>query len=146
MSKNPIKKGEILKIYTDGAARGNPGPAAWAFLFVHNDCIIHEESNYIGIATNNAAEYHAIINALKTAKRFHKGHLQVYSDSNLAVQQINNKWKIHYPHLAKLYRTVRQLCGNYKKVEFFHVRRNNSYIQKCDTLCNERLYAEGLKK
>ncbi len=42
MSKNPIKKGEILQIYTDGAARSNPGPAACALLFVHNDSIIHE--------------------------------------------------------------------------------------------------------
>ena len=146
MSNNPITQRDILKIYTDGAARGNPGSAACAFLFVHNDNIIHEESIYIGTATNNTAEYHAIINALKAAERFHKGHLQVNSDSNLAVQQINNKWKINYPHLAKLHRTVHQLCENYKKVEFFHVGRNNSYIQKCDTLCNVRLDAEGLKK
>ncbi|GAG89472.1 unnamed protein product, partial [marine sediment metagenome] len=48
MSKSPIKKGDILNIYTDGAARGNPGPAACAFLFVHNNEIIHEGSNYIG--------------------------------------------------------------------------------------------------
>ena len=146
MSQNPIKQEDILEIYTDGAARGNPGPAACAFLFVHNDKIIYEESNYIGTATNNSAEYKAIIHALKAAEKFHKGHLQVYSDSNLAVQQINNKWKINYPHLAKLYRTVHQLCENYKKVEFFHVGRNNPYIQKCDTLCNERLDTESLKK
>jgi len=146
MSKNPIKERDILKVYTDGAARGNPGPAASAFLFIHNDNIIHEESNYIGTATNNTAEYHAIINALKAAERFHKGILQVYSDSNLVVQQINNKWKINYPHLAKLCRLVHQLCENYKKVEFFHVGRDNSYIKKCDTLCNERLDVEGLKK
>ncbi len=143
MSKNPIKKGDILKIYTDGAARGNPGPAAFAFLFVHNDEIIHEGSNYIGTATNNTAEYQAIINALKTAERFHRGHLQVYSDSNLAVQQINKKWKINEPHLSKLCSEVYRLCEKYEKVEFFHVGRSNPYIKRCDTLCNERLNAEG---
>ena len=146
MSKNPIKKGDILKIYTDGAARGNPGPAACAFLFVHNDEIIHEGCNYIGTATNNTAEYQAIINALKTAERFHRGHLQVYSDSNLAVQQINKKWKINKPHLSKLCSEVYRLRENYEKVKFFHVDRNNPYIQKCDILCNERLDAEGVKK
>ncbi len=146
MSKNPITQRDILKIYTDGAARGNPGPAACAFLFVQNDTVIHEESNYIGTATNNTAEYHAIINALKVAEKFHRGHLQVYSDSNLAIQQINNKWKINYPHLMKLYSKVHQLCENYEKVEFFHMGRNNPYIQKCDTLCNERLDAKDLKK
>jgi len=146
MSKNPIKKGDILKIYTDGAARGNPGPATCAFLFVHNDKIIHEGCNYIRTATNNTAEYQAIINALKTAERFHRGHLQVYSDSNLAVQQINKKWKINKPHLSKLCSEVYRLREKFEKVEFFHVGRSNPYIERCDELCNDRLDAEGLKK
>jgi len=145
MNKNPIKKGDILKIYIDGAARGNPGPAACAFLFVHNDEIIHEGYDYIGTATNNTAEYQAIINALKTAERFHRGHLQVYSDSNLAVQQINKKWKINKPHLSKLYGEVYRLCEKYEKVEFFHVGRSNPYIERCDKMCNERLDAERSK-
>ena len=143
MSKNPIKKGDILKIYTDGAARGNPGPAAYAFMFVHNDAIIHKGFGYIGTATNNTAEYKAIINALKAAEKFHRGHIQVFSDSNLAVQQINKKWKINYPHLSELCSEVYQLCEKYEKVEFFHVGRNNSYIQQCDKLCNSQLDKEG---
>ena len=73
------------------------------------------------IATNNTAEYQAIINALKTAERFHRGHLQVYSDSKLAVQQINKKWKINKPQLSKLCSDVYRLCEKYEKVEFFHV-------------------------
>ncbi|MFX1554793.1 MAG: ribonuclease HI, partial [Promethearchaeota archaeon] len=89
ISRTPIKRGEILKIYTDGAARGNPGPAAYAFLLVHNDTIIHQGFGYIGTVTNNTAEYKAIVNALKAAEKFHRGHLQVFSDSKLAVQQIN---------------------------------------------------------
>ena len=70
MSRNPIKKGDKLKIYMDGASRSNPGPTASAFLFVHNGNIIHDECVFIGTATNNTAEYRAIINALKTAERF----------------------------------------------------------------------------
>ncbi|GAJ10069.1 unnamed protein product, partial [marine sediment metagenome] len=62
MNRSPIKKGDKLKIYTDGASRGNPGPAASAFLFVHNDNIIHDECDFNGTATNNTAEYRAIIN------------------------------------------------------------------------------------
>lgn len=143
MSKNPIRKEDIFKIYADGAARGNPGPAASAFLFVHNGKIIKEESNYIGAATNNIAEYQAIINALKVADKFHRGHLKIFSDSNLAIQQINKKWKINYPHLAKLCDKVYKLREKYEKVEFFHIGRNDPYIQKCDILCNERLDTEG---
>ena len=143
MSRNSIKKEDTLEIYVDGAARGNPGPAASAFLIVQNDKIIHDECEFIGTSTNNTAEYRAIINALKTAERFSRGHVQVFSDSNLAIQQINKKWKINYPHLSKLCGEVYKLTEKYEKVEFFHVRRNNPYIQKCDKLCNDRLDSKG---
>ena len=145
MNRSPVKEGDKLKIYTDGASRGNPGPAASAFLFVHNDIVIHDGCDFIGTATNNTAEYRAIINALKVAERFSRGHVQVYSDSNLAVQQINKKWKINYPHLSKFCNEVYKLCKKYEQVEFFHVGRNNPYVQKSDKLCNERLDAEGFK-
>ncbi|MEE9378372.1 MAG: ribonuclease HI family protein [Candidatus Lokiarchaeia archaeon] len=143
MSRVPIKRGDILKIYTDGAARGNPGSAAYAFIFVHDDNIIHKGFGYLGTATNNTAEYKAIINALKVAEQFHRGRLQIYSDSNLAVQQINKKWKINYPHLSEMCSKVYQLREKYEKVEFFHVSRKNPYIKKCDELCNSQLDKEG---
>jgi len=145
MNRNPVQKGDKLKIYVDGASCGNPESAASAFLFVHNDTIIYDECVYIGTATNNIAEYQAIINALKLAERFSRGYIQVHSDSNLAIQQINKKWKINYPHLSKLCSEVYKLSEKYEKVEFFQVGRDNPYIQKCDKLCNERLDAEGLK-
>jgi len=143
MNKNPLKKGDILWIYTDGAARGNPGPAAYAFLFIHNDVIIHQGSGYMGTATNNTAEYKAIINALKAVEKFYRGYTQIFSDSNLAVQHINRKWKINYPHLSELCSEVYQLSKKYEKVEFFHVSRNNPYIQICDEFCNSQLDKEG---
>ncbi len=68
MNRSPVKKGDKLKIYVDGASRGNPGPVASAFLIVHNDNIIHDECDFNGTATNNTAEYQAIINALKVAE------------------------------------------------------------------------------
>lgn len=108
-------------------------------MFVYNDEIIHQGFGHIGTATNNTAEYKAIINALKAVEKFHKGSIQVFSDSNLAVQQINRKWKINYPHLSELCSEVYRLCNQYEKVEFIHVSRNNPYIQKCDKLCNYQL-------
>ena len=146
MSGKQLKKGDILKIYTDGAARGNPGPAAYSFIFVRNDEIIHKGVGYIGTATNNTAEYQAIINALKVAEKYHRGHIQIFSDSNLAIQQINKKWKINYPHLSKLCNEVYKLREKYEKVEFFHVSRNNPHIKKCDELCNAKLNSERFKK
>jgi ribonuclease HI len=145
MSRIPIKKGDILKIYTDGASRGNPGPAAYAFLFVHDNEIFYIVSGYIGAVTNNTAEYKAIIKALKAAEKFHRGDVKIFSDSNLAIQQINKKWKINYPHLSELCKEVYQLCQKYENVEFFHVGRKNKYIQKCDKLCNSQLDEKGFK-
>jgi len=95
MNRSPVKKGDILKIYVDGASCGNPGPAASAFLLIQNDIVVYNECVFIGTSTNNTAEYRAIINALKVAEKFSRGNIQVYSDSNLAVQQINKKWKIN---------------------------------------------------
>jgi len=112
-------------------------------MFVHDDTVIHKGVGYIGTATNNTAEYKAIINALKAVEKFHRGHIQVFSDSNLAVQQINRKWKINYPHLSELCNEVYQLCQKYEKVEFFHVSRKNPNIQKCDELCNSQLDKKG---
>ena len=143
MSKNQIKRDKTLKIYTDGAARGNPGPAAYSFIFVCNEEIIQKGFGLIGTATNNTSEYQAIISALKAAEKFHGSNLQIYSDSKLAVQQINRKWKINYPHLLKMCSEVHKLSKKYKKVEFFHVSRNNPYIKKCDELCNSQLDKEG---
>jgi len=119
MNRSPIKKGDILKVYVDGASHGGPGPAASAFLFICNGKIIHEECDFIGTATNNTAEYRAIINALKVAEKFSRGHIQVYSDSNLAVQQINKKWKINYPRLSKMSDAAYRVCENYEKGEKF---------------------------
>ncbi|MHA1105356.1 MAG: ribonuclease HI family protein [Promethearchaeota archaeon] len=129
------KKGlSFLKIYVDGAARGNPGPAASAFIFVYKNKILHEGCDFIGKATNNTAEYKAIINALKLAQEYSKGEIEVYSDSNLAIQQINKNWKINYPHLEKLCKDVHKLVGKYEKVEFIHVKRDDQFISICDRL------------
>jgi ribonuclease HI len=137
-----MAKTDTLKIYTDGAARGNPGPAASAFIFVSSNKVVGKAVDFIGTATNNTAEYHAIIIALRAAQKIHKGPIQIYTDSNLAVNQITNKWKINQPHLYEYVKEIHQLMNNFQKVEIYHVKRNNTYIQKCDKLCNERLDTE----
>ena len=134
-----IDPNKILKVYTDGAARGNPGPAACAYIVVQSSKILFSDVEYIENATNNVAEYNAIINALDRIKENYSGEVEVYSDSNLAIQQINGKWKINYPHLAKLQKAVLRSSDNFKKVKFTHVTRNNPFIKKCDELCNRKL-------
>ena len=143
MKSNIVKRDEILEIYVDGAARSNPGPAAWSFIFVLDDKIHHQNSDYIGKATNNTAEYTAIINALIEAERWTRWHIKIYSDSKLAVNQINRAWRINKPHLSKLCDDVYSKSKKFEKVEFFHLGRNNKFIRECDSLCNKCLDEKG---
>ncbi|MBY8983419.1 MAG: ribonuclease HI family protein [Candidatus Lokiarchaeota archaeon] len=140
---NTVKKDAILEIYVDGASRGNPGPAAWAYIFIKNGKIIEKKNGYIGKNTNNTAEYNAIINALKDANDFSKYVLKVYSDSQLVVRQINKVYRINKQHLSKLCNEVYNLRKKYPEVDFLHVKRNNPFIQKCDSLCNKCLDEKG---
>lgn len=144
---NPVKRGEVLEIYVDGASRGNPGPAAWACIFIkYNGERIYQKSEYIGHKTNNMAEYEAIINALKEAERWTQWQIKVFSDSQLVVRQINKEYKIKKLHLLELYDKVFNQCQKFNKVEFFNVSRNNAYIKECDALCNKCMDENEFKK
>ena len=121
MRKNNVEPGNILSIYTDGASRGNPGLAAYGFIFVKEDILIHQDNSFIGKATNNTAEYLAITNALKDAMKYTNGRIKVFSDSQLVVRQINGLYKVNNSHLLVLRDEIYELCEKFKKAEFFHV-------------------------
>lgn len=140
MSKIKTSKTNKLKIYVDGASRGNPGPSAWAFILINqNGEKIHEGSGFIGKTTNNVAEYTAIINSLRVAKKFTNSSIEVFSDSQLVIKQMNKEYKINKPHLLRLYKEAVELSQKFENVKFFHVRRTNPFVVLCDTLCNKRL-------
>ena len=127
-----------LQIYTDGAARGNPGHAAWAYLILDGMAVISKRSGYIGVATNNIAEYTAILEALAEAKRYAKP-IWVYSDSELAINQINGRYKINLPHLQKLCSKVKKMRPEFSRANFIHVGRDNRFIRMADRLSNRCL-------
>jgi len=139
LEKKQIKKGEVIEIYTDGASRGNPGPAAWAYIFVKDRNIIHQNCGYIGRATNNTAEYLAIINALKDAEKYTRRQIKIFSDSELVIKQIKKEYRINKPHLSQLCSEVYSLMKKFEKVEFSNVRRENGFVRQTDMLCNECL-------
>lgn len=143
MTINPIKPDDILEIYVDGASRGNPGPAAWSYIFVKDSQTIYQKSGYIGNATNNTAEYNAIINALHEAEKFTRWHVKVYSDSQLAIRQINKEYRIKKAHLSELCNKIYNQRRKFEKVKFLHIPRNNPFIQDCDSLCNSCLDDKG---
>ena len=138
---NKILQDDILKIFTDGASRGNPGKSSWAFAFYKNDeedCVYHE-AKYMGEGTNNKAEYEAIIHALDKASGYTRKKVEVYSDSELVIKQINGDYRVKKDHLKEKLDKVLQLRLRFESIEFYNVRRGNKNIQYCDTLCNQEL-------
>lgn len=128
-----------IHIFTDGAARGNPGPACYAFIVTAGDRIILERAGYIGEATNNIAEYQAVIHALTEARALTAGTVVVSSDSELVVRQITGVYRVRQPHLARLHSEVVRLIGHFDRVTFSSVPRTERHIQAADALCNRCL-------
>jgi len=127
------------KIYTDGAARGNPGPGSWAFVLVSDDKVLFEDKGTLGHTTNNVAEYNAIINGLKMAKRYGWTDVTVMSDSQLAINQLNGAWRVKKEHLRTLYDKAMDLVAFFDSVKFVHAPRNTSFIERADHLANMAL-------
>lgn len=133
-----MKNKEKVIVYTDGGARGNPGKAAIGVV-VGN----HEYSEYIGETTNNVAEYKAVIFALKKAKQLFGGdeceniELEIRSDSELMVNQMNAKYKIKDLDLQPLFIDVWNSIQDFKHVSFVHINREKNKL--ADSLVNRAL-------
>jgi len=124
-----------LIIYTDGGARGNPGPAAiGAVLMDEQSKVIAQISKCIGEATNNQAEYRAVIAALKKAKELGVSELDFFLDSELVVKQLKREYKVKNNDLAPLFLQVHNLTVGFKKVTFQHIRREQNL--EADRLVN----------
>lgn len=124
----------MLKVYTDGAARGNPGPAATGYVIFRGNKLLKKKTCYIGKSTNNIAEYKAIIAALEAVPGYEE--VILCSDSKLIVNQLNGSYKVKQPHLKKLHQKVFEVAGN---VKFCWVPREEPGIVLVDALINEEL-------
>ena len=130
--ENKYKK---LIIYTDGGARGNPGPAGCgAVLYDENKNLVAEISEFIGKATNNQAEYKAVIFAIKKAEELKAEELDFYLDSELVVRQLKREYKVKNKELASLFVEVYNSILKFKKVNFFHIKRE--FNKEADRLAN----------
>jgi len=106
-----------LKIYTDGASWGNPGPAAiGAIVKDEQQKVLVKVSRYIGEGTNNQAEYQAVIAALKEAIRFKADSVTVYLDSELVAKQLNGSYKVRNLFLFPLHKEAAELCKKFTKL------------------------------
>lgn len=127
-------------IHTDGGARGNPGPAGIGVVFFGQDRkIIREFKAYIGEATNNVAEYKALVLALEQAHKFGFKDLQVNMDSELIVRQMQGVYKIKEPALQVLAKQVLALTNHFNKISYRHVAREKN--KEADRLVNQAIDA-----
>lgn len=130
----------MIQLYTDGGARGNPGPAAYAFLIYDGEKRLCEFKKKLGETTNNVAEYTAVLEGLRKAREFGDS-VQVFSDSELVVRQLNGEYRVKKEHLKKLHYKVKRLEAGFKEVAYAHRLRSNDMQKLADRLVNEALDA-----
>jgi ribonuclease HI len=132
-----------LLIYCDGGARGNPGPAAIGAVVLDPSTDpptrLATVSESIGVATNNVAEYRALIAALEAAREFPARGLRIRADSQLVVRQLQGRYRVKQPHLRPYFERARELLAAYESVELAHVRREEN--TEADALVNAALDA-----
>ncbi|MDO8668020.1 MAG: ribonuclease HI family protein [bacterium] len=133
---------EKLIIYTDGGVRGNPGPAGIGCVVLDEQGnAVEEISEYIGEATNNQAEYRALIAGLTKAKDLGAKEIEFFLDSELVVKQLNREYKVKDKDLAVLFVKAYNLTLSFKKVIFKHIRREKNEL--ADRLVNLALDKAG---
>jgi len=129
------------KLFTDGGARGNPGPAAYGYVVESEDGhVLAAHGETIGRATNNVAEYSGLVAGMEKAAELGVRELEVISDSELLVKQMRGDYRVKNDALRELWEQASDLEGRFGKVRYTAVRREKNEL--ADQLVNEALDAE----
>ena len=130
------------RLSTDGGARGNPGPAAFAYVLETDDgTVLAAYGEAIGVATNNVAEYRALVEGLRKAAELHVDEVEVVSDSELLVKQMRGEYKVKNEALRTLSLEAARLARQVGKVSYRAVRREHNEL--ADRLVNDALDLAG---
>ena len=133
-----------INAHCDGGARGNPGPAGFgAVLQDENGAVLAELSEFLGVRTNNYAEYSGLLACLQYALDHHHPRLRVVSDSELMVKQIQGKYKVNSPDLRLLWQEARNRIAKLEAFEISHALRHKN--KDADRLANEAM-DRGMKR
>lgn len=133
-----------IKLYADGGSRGNPGPSASGYVLLDmEDTILFKSGVYLGITTNNQAEYQALKFGLAEAQKLGAREVAVYMDSLLVVNQMKGIFKIRNRDLWPIHQAIQELAKHFKKVTFTHVPRELNKL--ADAEVNTTLDAEASK-
>lgn len=125
-------------LYTDGAARGNPGPAgAGAFICGEDGSVVAEVAEYVGETTNNVAEYKALLAGLRKLVELGAQDIEVRADSELMVRQLNGAYRVKHPNLKPLFSEAVALLKKIPRYSIKHVRREEN--EEADHLANRAI-------
>lgn len=127
-------KYEKLFLYTDGGSRNNPGQAAIGVVLMDNENVLEKFGKKIGIATNNEAEYAALIAGLEVSVKYHPEELVCFMDSELVVKQLTGVYRIKDPKMQKLAVKAKSLEKNISKIQFKYIPRKQNSV--ADSLVN----------
>ena len=134
-----------LVIHSDGGSRGNPGPSAAGYVINDREGrLMHEGGAYLGITTNNQAEYHGVRLGLEKAKELGAKTMDYYIDSMLVVNQLNGQYVIRNRELWPIHERIKELIGQFDKVVFRHVKRE--FNQQADGMVNKILDARAKRE
>ncbi|MFA5839848.1 MAG: ribonuclease HI family protein [Candidatus Margulisiibacteriota bacterium] len=123
------------QIFTDGAARGNPGSAGIGIVIRNNERVLLEVFDYIGTATNNVAEYSALLRGLEEALDMEIDHVEVFADSELVVKQVKGEYRVKNEGLLPLYQQLMPLIKKFKHFSISHIPREQNV--DADKLANK---------
>lgn len=126
------------QLYTDGASKGNPGPAGAGWVLENDqDSILVKESSFLGEATNNEAEYQALILGVKKALACEVEEIRIFMDSELVVRQLSGLYRVKNPRLSILFKQVKDLLSRFSSYVIIHIPRENN--READRMANEAI-------
>ncbi len=129
----------MFRIFSDGGSRGNPGPSAYAIVVTQNGETVHEHAEFLGVHTNNYAEYRGLIAGLTWAVQHGAQEAEFVMYSQLVIRQMNGEYKVKSEDMKELFQDARTLASMIPKVKFTNVRRSELLIPRADALLNEEM-------
>lgn len=128
-----------VTVYSDGGSRGNPGKSTYAIVVVSNGRIVHEHAEFLGVHTNNYAEYRGLIAAINKAIELGADEAEFVMDSQLVIRQMTGEYRVRNPDMAVLHADAEALAALIPKVSYRNVRRSEEYIPRADALLNAEM-------
>jgi len=129
-----------IQVYTDGASRGNPGKAGAGAVVYKNGKELFSLRKFLGIQTNNYAEYMALILVLQELLKYEeykKANIEVFADSKLVIEQASGNWKVKNENIKPLFSKLMDLVGQFKNISFAHIPRSQN--SEADALANQAI-------